>query len=61
MGLIRTKGLLSPEELRDMLLALPDGDRKVVISRPSDGQEEIVAIQRANDGTIEFECLKEPE
>lgn len=51
---------MTPEQVRDSLMALPDGDRQIVISRPSSGQKEVVAIQQSNDGKIECECIDTP-
>lgn len=47
--------------IRDAILSLPDGDRKIIISRPSSGQREVTAIQRAANGKIINECLDTPE
>jgi len=62
MGLkiINVKANVTPEQIRDGLLSLPDGDRQIVISRPTSGQKEVIAIQQSSDGKIECECIDTP-
>ena len=57
---VRAIALLSAEAIRDAILAIPDGNRQIVISRPASGQKEIVAIQQDSDGKIECECIDTP-
>lgn len=57
---VRALAFVSAIAVRDAILSLPDGDRQIVISRPSSGQKEIVAIQQASDGKIECECIDTP-
>lgn len=53
--------IMTATAIRDAILSLPDGDRKIIISRPLSGQKEVVAIQRATNGKIINECLDIPE
>ena len=57
---VRALAFVSATAVRDAILSLPDGDRQIVISRPSSGQKEIVAINQHIDGTIECECIDIP-
>jgi len=57
---VRAAAFPSAKAIRDAILSLPDGDRQVVISRPSSGQREIVAIQLCPDGRVENECIDTP-
>lgn len=42
-------------EVRDLVVALADDDREIVISRPTTGQKKIYAIQTHTDGKQEIE------
>lgn len=42
-------------EMKDAIVALPDDDREIVISRPTTGQFKVYAIQRHTDGKTESE------
>ena len=42
-------------EMRDLIVALPDLERDIIISRPTTGQKKIVAIQTHSDGKQEIE------
>ena len=42
-------------EVRDLVVALADDDRQIVISRPTTGQFKVYAIQRHTDGKSEVE------
>jgi len=57
---VRALAFVSATAVRDAILSLPDGDRQIVISRPSSGQREIVAVQQDSDGLIECECIGTP-
>lgn len=48
-------------EMKDAIVALPDLDRDILISRPAAGQKKIVAIQTHSDGTTEVEQNDTPE
>ncbi|MBA7670830.1 hypothetical protein ES703_78977 [subsurface metagenome] len=48
-------------EMRDAVVALPDDDRKIIITRPTTGQKKIVAIQTHSDGKQEIEQNDTPE
>lgn len=61
VGRRASKRVPTPKEIRDAILSLPDGDRQILISRPSSGQKEVVAIQQASNGKIVCECIDTPE
>ena len=42
-------------EVKDLIVALDDDDREIVISRPTTGQFKVYAIQRHTDGKTESE------
>lgn len=42
-------------EVKDAIVALPDDDREIVISRPTTGQFKVYAVQRHTDGKSEVE------
>lgn len=42
-------------EIRDLVVALADDDREIVISRPQTGQFKVYAVQRHSDGKSEIE------
>jgi len=47
-------------EVRDLVVALADDDRKLVISRPTTGQKKIYAVQTHTDGMQEIEQSSTP-
>jgi len=56
-----TVNILTAMAIRDAILSLPDGDRRLIISRPASGEREVVAIHRDVNGMIVNECLDTPE
>jgi hypothetical protein len=49
-GLRKIKG----EEVRDLILALSDNDRKIVITRPETGEYKVVEVHRNAAGNPEY-------
>lgn len=49
------------EEVRDLVVALADTDRKLVITDPETGEFKILAIQRDADGKLEVDYDDVPE
>lgn len=49
------------EEIRDMLLALPDTARAFVVTRPGSGDFRVVSIERKADGRTEYKYSNVPE
>lgn len=45
----------TPTEVKDGIVALPDDEREIIISRPIAGQFKDYAMQRQPDGTHEIE------
>lgn len=39
-------------EVRDLVVALADADRKIVISEPTTGQFKVISLQRQADGRV---------
>ena len=52
---ILASALQTGEEARDLIVALPDMERELIISRPATGQKKIVALQTHTDGKTEIE------
>ncbi len=48
-------------EVRDLVVALADDDREIIISRPTSGQKKIYAVQTHTDGKQEIEQSDTPE
>ena len=48
-------------EIKDAIVALPDDNREILISRPQVGQKKIYAIQTHSDGKQEIEQNDTPE
>lgn len=46
---------LTPENIRDLLLSLPDSERVFVITNPSSNEHKIYSIRRNASGNLEYE------
>ena len=55
------RGLPTPQEIRNALLALPDNERKFVISDPETGKHRIIAIRRNSNDLVEYDYEGIPE
>lgn len=53
--------LATGEEIRDMLLALPDSARTFVVTRPGIGDYRIISMERRADGQIQMKYSDTPE
>ena len=42
-------------EIRDLIVALSDADRRIVITDPTTGQYTVIAIQRSADGKLQVD------
>jgi len=60
-GVEKTGPLGTPQEIRDALLSLPDGERKFIITDPGSGEHKIFSIRRNAGGNIEYDHEDEPE
>lgn len=49
-----TPARLTPESIRDLLLSLPDSERRFIISDPLPGQHRILSIRRNISGNLEY-------
>lgn len=52
---------LTPEEVRDLLLSLPDNKRIFIISDPKLGQHKVISIRRNVSNNVEYDYEKVPE
>ncbi|MBA7672695.1 hypothetical protein ES703_80881 [subsurface metagenome] len=60
-GLRIAGGAMTPAEIRDALLSLPDNDRKFIVTNPRPGENKIFSI--AEDGATDevvSSCQPEP-
>lgn len=49
------------EEIRDMLLALPDAARAFVVTRPGSGDYRVISVERRADGQTQIKYSDVPE
>lgn len=49
------------EEIRDLLLALPDASRRLVVTSPGSGEYRVVSMERKTDGRIQIKYTDIPE
>ena len=49
------------EEIRDAVVALPDPDRKIVVTNPQTGEQKIIAVQGTPNDKIAFDKEDVPE
>lgn len=65
MASIKVRGgageAMTPEQIRDSLLSLPDNERKFVISDPESGEHRIIAIRRNIGNIVEYDYEGEAE
>lgn len=52
---------LTAEEIRDRLLALPDNDRRLVVTNPGSGDYRIISMERKADGRMQIKYSDVPE
>lgn len=52
---------LTASEIRDLIVALADAERLIVITRPVSGKHKCIAMQRNADGKLEVEYDDVPE
>lgn len=57
----KAKARLIAEEIRDMLLSLPDNERAFIISDPRPGQHRIISMRRNASGNPEYDYEQVPE
>lgn len=52
---------MTPKEIRDALLSLPDNERKFIVTDPKTGEHKVLSLRRNADGWIEynFESISE--
>jgi len=50
-----TPAEITPEVIRDLLLSLPDSERKFVVTDPSTHEHKIYSIRRNANGNLEYE------
>lgn len=51
----------TPEEIRDMLLSLPDNERRFIITDPQADQHKVIAVRRNPAGNLEYDYEGVPE
>jgi len=52
---------MTPAQIRDSLLSLPDNERKFIISNPGTGEHRVFELRRNADGNPEYDYNTEPE
>lgn len=55
MGAINVRaggGIMTPEQIRDALLSIPDNDRRFIITDPEAGEHKIYSFQRRNSTSL---------
>lgn len=52
---------MTPKEIRDALLSLPDSERKFVVTDPETGEHKILSLRRNADGRVEYDFESVPE
>lgn len=52
---------LTAEEIRDLLLSLPDSERIFIISDPKPGQHRVFSIRRNASNNLEYDFEKTTE
>lgn len=55
MALLIKAAALTPEEIRNALLSLPDNERMFIITDPKLGQHRIISLRRNSSGNIEYD------
>jgi|GEM_PF-5662609 len=58
-GFVWSQRIPTPEEIRDALLALPENERSIVITDPSDGKYRVIAVRRNAAGHFEYDYQDE--
>jgi len=51
----------TPEEIRNMLLSLPDNERRFVITDPEVGEHKVIAVRRNPAGNLEYDYEGKPD
>lgn len=54
-------GKMTPQEVRDALLSLPDNERKFIVTDPATGEHKILSLRRNADGWVEYDFEGIPE
>ncbi|MBA7638108.1 hypothetical protein ES703_45760 [subsurface metagenome] len=52
---------MTPEQIRDSLLSLPDNDRMFIITDPEPGEHKIIALRRNSGRIVEYDYEGVPE
>lgn len=52
---------MTPKQLRDALLSLPDNERKFIITDPEGGEHKVIGLRRNEEGNIEYDYETESE
>jgi len=53
--------VLTPIQVRDALLSLPDNQRKFIITNPNGGQYKVLAIRKNGEGELDYDFEDVPE
>lgn len=57
----RVTGVMTPGQIRDALLSLPDNDRKFIITNPDPGQHKVISLKRISNDNIAYDFETVPE
>lgn len=52
---------ITPEQIRDELLSLPDNKRELIVTDPKPGQRRIIGIRRNENDNLEYDFEDVPE
>lgn len=61
MSLLTKVGVMTPQQIRNALLSLPDNDRKFIITDPKPGEHKIIALRRNGGQVVEYDFEGVPE